>query len=300
MKLTMRLALMASLTGSFMLTGHVRAEPAAASCTRTAPTTLSLIRAGLLDPGINAATRQPLTGQLLCSAAAGNAWSQEVAGSLYRLGPDHPAKVFPRDPAKAQDLLTAAAMQGRRGAMFQLAEIELANGHPYEALVWSQIESYYYQNLHSETAKSGDGSYYAALLKRIYDALGDVDKNKVRVDVGERVAHMTAPAASAMNNSDGNDPTLRALPPSQRRWTTNKLADIVDGGWAQYQLEITPNGRISHAWLVAALPDAGAGLRLSRPLEQIRFAPLAAGDTHLRYDVLNLAFGNRRYRLNDR
>jgi hypothetical protein len=111
---------------------------------------------------------------------------------------------------------------------------------------------------------------------------------------------MTTPDASARDDSDGNDPALGPLSPGRRRWTTNKLADIVDGGWAQYQLEITPDGRINHAWLVDALPDAGAGLRLSRPLEQMRFAPLPAGDTHLRYDVFNLAFGNRRYRLNDR
>src|SRR6201991_2882425 len=117
----------------------------AGECTDTRPATGELVGKGLLSPDTSDAERENLGKELICSALAGNGKSQEVAGSLYRWGPRHPAHVFPEDHDRARDLLNAAAGQGYRGAMLKLAELELADGHAHEALLWAQVEAVFFR-----------------------------------------------------------------------------------------------------------------------------------------------------------
>lgn len=112
----------------------------AANCTATRPATADLVSHGLLTPSITVERRQRLADRLLCSALAGNASSQELAGTLYYQGRSRTGNVLPRDISRARRMLTAAANRGRRHAMHRLAELELSDGHTYEAALWTRVE----------------------------------------------------------------------------------------------------------------------------------------------------------------
>lgn len=114
---------------------------ATAHCTASKPATADIVNHGLLTPSIASERRQRLVDCLLCSALAGNAASQELAGTLYYQGHAREGNVLPRDIPRARRMLTAAANRGRRHAMHRLAELELADNHPYEAALWMRVEN---------------------------------------------------------------------------------------------------------------------------------------------------------------
>jgi TPR repeat protein len=113
---------------------------AAAHCTVSSPATAEIVEHGLLNPSLPVERRQHLADKLLCSALAGNPASQELAGTLYLQGRSRRGNVLPRDLSRARRLLTAAANRGQRHAMHRLAELELGDGHAYEAALWSRVE----------------------------------------------------------------------------------------------------------------------------------------------------------------
>lgn len=112
----------------------------AADCTATRPSTTDIVDGGLLIPSVPIERRRSLADRLLCSALAGNATSQELAGTLYYQGPSRTGNVLRRDTSRARHMLTAAANRGRRHAMHRLAELELSDGHLYEAALWTRVE----------------------------------------------------------------------------------------------------------------------------------------------------------------
>ena len=124
----------------------------------------------LLDPEIPIAKKLEDIRGLEVSAESGDRSSQHLIGSLYRLGGQHPAKIFPADVVKAKKFLGNAAIQGSFQAMAAMAELELANKNNKDAMLWSQVFAYYSKE---ETEKLKDGSnlaYQAFLLKRVIDA----------------------------------------------------------------------------------------------------------------------------------
>ncbi|HEY4093174.1 MAG TPA: hypothetical protein VGN46_16800 [Luteibacter sp.] len=114
--------------------------PPAVAAHCSAPPTGDIAEHSLLNPSTPAERRLRLADQLLCSALAGNAASQELAGTLYLQGRSRRGNVLPRDISRARRLLTAAAHRGRRHAMHRLAELELVDGHAYEAALWTRVE----------------------------------------------------------------------------------------------------------------------------------------------------------------
>ena len=117
---------------------------AAAHCTASSTAPGDVVHEGLLDPSVSVERRQRLADRLLCSAVAGHAASQELAGTLYLQGRSRRGNILPRDIPRARRLLTAAADRGRRHAMRALAELELADGHAHEAALWSRVEQELY------------------------------------------------------------------------------------------------------------------------------------------------------------
>ncbi|SEM35026.1 hypothetical protein SAMN02800694_0742 [Luteibacter sp. UNCMF331Sha3.1] len=117
------------------------AKALAMHCTASHPVTHDIVVRGLLDPSVSIERRKRLADRLLCSALAGNAASQELAGELYFEGPARKGNVLPRDLSRARRLLTAAADHGRRHAMHDLARLELADHHPYRAAMWTRVET---------------------------------------------------------------------------------------------------------------------------------------------------------------
>lgn len=275
----------------------------AGECTDTRPTTGELVGKGLLSPDTPAAEREYLGEQLMCSALAGNGKSQEIAGSLYRWGPRHPAHVFPENHDRARDLLTAAAGQGYRSAMLKLAELELADGHAHEALLWAQVEGVFYRRSIEHKKPSAESipsiryaTYFAMLIKRVNAANGPYDEATLSREIDARVAgidqQMAAhPKASGAALADG---TL----PSQQHVHHASPADRDQGAYAQYFVEVGPDGRVTRDWLVDAYPDPGSGLRLGRLVPQVRWDKQPAGDATLRYGLLPVSMSTNAHRIN--
>ncbi|MDF4002889.1 hypothetical protein P3W33_05655 [Luteibacter sp. PPL552] len=263
----------------------------ASDCTATSPPAGALVGQGLLDPATPDAERQRLGDALMCSALAGNASSQEIAGSLYRWGPRHPAHVFPEDHARARDLLTAAASQGRLGAMLKLAELELADGHPREAMIWVQVEGQFYRRREGKADVVEDttvASYYVMLLKRATDALGRWDVAALDREIDARIAMVEAQIAALPPHHDRSPPLSRGKVPPQQRMHGASPTDIQEGAYAQFFAEIGPDGRVARSWLIDAYPNPGSGLRVSRALQEVRWNALPAGDTTMRYAIVPL------------
>ncbi|NID15797.1 hypothetical protein [Luteibacter yeojuensis] len=115
-------------------------SPSAASASAAGSATVEIAGHGLLNPALPLERRRQLADRLLFSALAGNAASQELAGTLYLQGRSRQGNVLPRDISRARRLLSAAAHRGRRHAMQRLAELELGDGHAYEAALWTRVE----------------------------------------------------------------------------------------------------------------------------------------------------------------
>jgi TPR repeat protein len=275
----------------------VAAAPAAfaADCDATQPPTGELIGRGLLDPATAPAERNRLADLLLCSALAGNANSQDVAGSLYRWGPRHPGHVFPEDHQRARDLLTAAATQGRISAMLKLVELELTDGHAHEAMVWAQVEGIFYRRL-APDATTGDrpsgAGYYTMLLKRASDALGPVDPAKLQNEVDARVTALDRQIAAQPPHDHKGPPLGRTILPAQAKVMTHSPQDASQGAYAQYFVEVGPDGHVTRSWMIDAYPEPASGLRIGRLVPQVHWSALPAGDTEMRYLLLPMSVGS--------
>lgn len=267
----------------------------AVDCDANQPPTGELIGCGLLDPGTSDTERKRLADLLLCSALAGNANSQDVAGSLYRWGPRHPGHVFPEDHQRARDLLTAAAGQGRVSAMLKLVELELADGNAHEAMVWAQVEGVFYRRL-APDGKTGDrpsgAGYYTMLLKRVSDALGPVDEGKLQNEVDARVTALDRQIVAQPRREHRGPPLGPATLPAQARVLTHSPQDAAQGAYAQYFVEVGPDGRVTRSWMIDAYPEPGSGLRIGRLMQQVHWAALPAGDAEMRYVLFPMSMGS--------
>lgn len=275
----------------------------AGECTDTHPATGELVGQGLLSADTPDAERERLGKQLMCSALAGNGKSQEIAGSLYRWGPRHPAHVFPEDHDRARDLLNAAASQGYRGAMLKLAELELADGHAHEALLWAQVEGVFYRRI-AERKDTDEESipsiryatYFAMLIKRVNAANGPYDEATLSREIDARVAGIDHQMAA---HPKPHGPALaNGKLPSQQHVQHVSPADRDQGAYAQFFVEVGPDGRVTRNWLVDAYPDPGTGLRLGRMVPQIRWDRLPAGDATIRYGLLPVSMSTTAHRIN--
>ncbi|QWT18745.1 hypothetical protein KPL74_13450 [Bacillus sp. NP157] len=289
--MTRRLLALASLV-SLAFASHAATAP---GCTATTPPTGQLIGTGLLTPSTPGPERERLAALLMCSALAGNANSMEVAGSLYRWGPRHPAHVFPEDHARARDLLTGAAYQGRLAAMFKLAELELAEGNAHEAMVWVQVENAYFRQRFGQTpggdSPAGAG-YYTMLLKRVGDALGPFDEQLMLREVNARFAAIDQ-RVKAQPPRQGNSPPLGQVHrPANARTGRLTKEEYASGLYAQYFVEVAPDGHIARRWLIDAYPEPTSGERLARAVDQMSWDALPAGNTEMRYVLLPVSMGS--------
>lgn len=270
-----------------------------ADCPAVLPPTGALIGQGLLDADTLDAKRQELGHLLLCSAIAGNGNSMEVAGSLYRWGPRHPAHVFEEDHDKARDLLNGAAAQGRLSAMLKLAELELADGHAREAMIWVQVERAYYVKRNPTKSDGGDtfagAGYFTMLLKRVDDVLGPVDDQKLVDDVNARLTGLEKLAAvHPLPRQEG--PGLGHLHrPARIPVAAISNAERDEGAYAQYFIEVAPNGDIRRRWLIDAYPEPSSGIRLARAVEQMHWDALKPGEQDMRYAIFPVSMSSIRH-----
>jgi hypothetical protein len=99
--------------------------------------------ARFLDPATATAQRHEIFSEWHRLALAGDVDAQYVAGSLYRRGDDIQPAVVARNDDLARRYLSTAAASGRVLAMAKMAELELADNHPLDAMIWAQVYGYY-------------------------------------------------------------------------------------------------------------------------------------------------------------
>ncbi len=246
----------------------------------------------LLDPEIPMAKKLEDIRGLEVSAESGGSSSQHLIGSLYRLGDQHPAKIFPADIVKAKKYLGNAAIQGSLPAMAAMAELELATKNNKDAMLWSQVYAYYSKE---ETEKLKDGSnlaYQAFLLKRVIDAARKVNKdyldksfledfNNFFVNYDEKIqanknrtlnsAEIEKQKACDFENKDStlqNTVLLNANKIYANAQTTHALGSP---GYAYYLLGINANGDVVKAFVVDSLPNESYAKGLSIVAKSLKF-----------------------------
>jgi len=99
--------------------------------------------AHFLDKSTPETARRDLFAAWRQAALAGDSDAQYIVGSIYRRGDAATPPVVERDLDQARRFLSTAAGHGRVLAMAKMAEVELADDHPLEAEIWTQIFGYY-------------------------------------------------------------------------------------------------------------------------------------------------------------
>jgi TonB family protein len=118
------------------------------------------------------------------AAGWGDGRAQYTLGSLYRLGSEHPAKLFTRDDNAAARNLSNAAINGVIQAMADMAELRLTQQNYMDAIVWAllyarylPIESQFLGKLDHQA-----NSYQVDLLARCRTHLSQASVDDTHVD----------------------------------------------------------------------------------------------------------------------
>ena len=99
--------------------------------------------AQFLDRSTPAPRRQEIFGAWRDAALAGDTDAQYVVGTIFRRGDSADPPLVARDADQARRYLSTAAGHGRLLAMAKMAELELAEDHPLEAMIWAQLYGVY-------------------------------------------------------------------------------------------------------------------------------------------------------------
>lgn len=264
-----------------MLAAAVTTDVAAAECVDFAT---------LLDPATAPAARAGEFERLERSAAGGSALANFVLGTLYRLGPDHPAAATPRADARAEALLARAAAGGRFEAMPALAEIEYARKDYLKAHLWAELgRRYMYRHGYTFTPVhyhhiadlgrrmgSRNRQFYAGKkgeLAREYIG-GFVTDHGEAIDEGAR--HWPA---LGMDACAGADPTAwpvvwdKSAIPDRRQVTRGVRAKRQMN--AVFYLEVATDGSVAKAFLIDGWPTPAMAATLAPTLRFIRFNAIA-------------------------
>jgi hypothetical protein len=263
----------------------------------------------LLDGDSAPADRSAIFDEFKQRALAGDTYSQYVIGSLYRAGEHLPHGFVKGDPDEAARYLSTAAAHGYINAMAKMAELELARGHAFEAMIWAQLYGHYSGAANgsakgaTKAAKNDHGKasdYFADLLHRIYarfdDArMGEVDRD-LNAFVGEHDADVRAGmkanrrryASSATGPAKKLDLRFQPPPTDFAHARADTLAD--------YVVAFAPDGHAEQAWLLDAVPDMRTGIELKSVALRTQ-VDADASATGPRYALLPVRLTYRNYSL---
>ncbi|TNJ35281.1 hypothetical protein [Arenimonas terrae] len=241
----------------------------------------------VFDPALSAEAVAPEMEKLRAAGDAGDAYAAYLLGTLYRLGPAHPASRLPLDPQAARVWLRRAALDGNLGAMSALAELELATGHAMEAMVLAQAVVHY-DAKHPRGEQATLRRYQAGLVARAFEDLGRapsatddpeilgafrqfVAENGAKIDAGIR-RRISGPKDFACPPFHDNERW-----PLQYKGRYYVMTPARSGkklstpGVAVFHLVVGANGRVDQALLIDSLPGPEAGAALRPLAEDMRF-----------------------------
>jgi hypothetical protein len=242
----------------------------------------------LLDPALPGGERAQALDSLRLAAKQGSAPAHYLLGTLYRLGPDHPAKLVSRDLEAARRHLGQAALGGQLAAMAALAEIDLKRGAAMDAMVWAQALMHFDRDGQGFTGSS-KRAYQASLLDRAYRALGNADRAGTQTDVEEYLGGFLAKHEAGIRAAMARDPAARdGCAPSYdyAQWPLVLASDAKvpiagnrrtrrpeNPGYGLFYIEVMPDGRVGKALVFDGLPGADDAKLLLRTAERLQFNP---------------------------
>lgn len=206
-------------------------------------------------------------------------------GSLYRLGRKHPAGMVDRDLEKAYLLLSNAALEGELMSMAGVAEIKLLEGDAMSAMVWAQAYIHFLRELEPRLAATSE-PHMADLLNRIYKQL---DRSpELEQEVAQYVSAFVATHGAKIKENHGwtrptgegpmcrhanTDWPLRTIAHGNERYLRKDRAALKlrSPGLAEFQIWISTDGRVVHAFVKDSLPDERIAEGLRATVENMRF-----------------------------
>jgi hypothetical protein len=266
----------------------------------------------LLDPAQSEAVHAHELARLQLAASKGSRQANHLLGALYRMGPEHPAALLPRDLDLAKRHLGLAALDGELGAMAGLAEIELNRGDAMAAMVWAQAMMHYDREFEA-FSDSTRRAYQADLLKRAFDALGSGDRDRKQQDIeeflggflakyGERIEAglLEAPAADSgckASYDHASWPLSLASNKRVRIALNRQSRSLSDPGHGLFHIAVQPDGTVGKVLVFDGLPGAAHAKALVGTVERLQFN--AAPDAPSRTALLPMSLDDDSVRLRE-
>jgi hypothetical protein len=275
--------------------GVLEGSGAAAASEPEAADPCEFSRIDAFDPDLAPDARQAAV-EALVRAVAHPACGSEpdyLLGLLYRYGPELPGNPLPRDAALARELLGRAARDGRIQGYAELAEMALADGDAREAMQWTQ--GYLLEERRKRGSEFDEQGYNADLLLRAAGALKraglpaggsamdmalkehlarersarEADRVARPVPETETTAAGAVPTSLAAGSAEEIDLRVKRRPADGYELRER----LRDGGYAEYLLEVQPDGRVSRIVVQSFSPTWRHALVLRQLVEAFEFHP---------------------------
>lgn len=246
----------------------------------------------IIDPDIPLTHKRKDLASLEESVKSGDRHALYVAGTLYRLGDEHEAKVFSRDIQKAKAYLSNAAILGNYPAMAAMAEIEIKNKNYREAMLWAQVFAHYSELQRVESKSTSNQAYQAYLLQRIMQVtrkdrklytdklfLDDLatfhsNFNKKILDAQseEQFKADDLKYTACKDESTGkNKATLKIISGINIDASAKVSRQMSSPGYAYYYLTINAKGDVSKVLTIDSMPDASYAKAMTVLVKKIKF-----------------------------
>lgn len=263
------------------------AQPSSASDAPAGPASVAVDYVALLDPEIDGELRQQQEQRLLGLARKGDHAARCLAGRLDYQRAVRPTRVDAKHAERAAEWLNACVLGGDVNAMLSMAELDLAQGRPLEAAVWTQGYLKLVQILGEDMVGPPGKAYQAALLARIDRKFAGrrPDNEELLeyvagflVDYGDRIVSAC--------RAGGCQP-WPALPGAESARITNggtsysggmhrNIASIEDNAQATFLVEVDPQGRTRRAIVLVAYPEERSASQLMGWAKSRRYSPAQA------------------------
>ncbi|MHB1993286.1 hypothetical protein [Metallibacterium scheffleri] len=238
-------------------------------------------------------------GALTRLAEHGNAFAEYVLGSQYMWGAQRPHALLPYNAALASEYLANAAIRGNLYAMQALAQFDLLNHHPLQAMIWAQTLAYYHHQLNPEQQRMH--GYLPELIARAQRQLSDAQKAAVLGDVNGVIARYGARIEKGLHDRGMPQPSLLCLtrriapPANMPAFPTPDFSGRYPHAVSLIMLyAVDPAGRIADHAIINMLPDWRVHNALNHPLALMRFNATPYCH-HLRPVTQPVEYDDRRY-----
>lgn len=231
----------------------------------------------LLDPKASLSDRQNAFVVVEAAAQAGGAEAQYVTGSLYRIGKALPAAPVEKDLAKARLYLSNAAANGEILAMAKMAELEVAEKHPMEAMTWAQIYGHYALLQPAEWRPSN--GYVAELVERASKGITKAQLQDVVDNLNAFIVAHDNTVRSGTAKATTRPPDMAPDFKREKSMGFPSRESVPNAGFADYLLVFNPDGTLRSLLLLDATPDVRLGQILRSSLDGYHVKPDPSSQT---------------------